>query len=77
MPHTLEIIIKWLQVSVSKCNRQTPQTEIGFVSWSTRNLVSSDQTTCIIASRANFFITNLRERFDVLVLSVSDRKSVV
>ena len=22
---TLEIIIKWLQVSVSECNRQTPQ----------------------------------------------------
>ena len=24
---TLEIIFKWLQVSVSECNRQTPQTE--------------------------------------------------
>ena len=24
---TLEIIIKWLQVSVIKCNRRTPQTE--------------------------------------------------
>ena len=27
MYHTLEIIIKWLQVSVSECNRQTPQTK--------------------------------------------------
>ena len=70
MPHTLEIIIKWLQVSVSKCNRQTPQTEISFVS--TRNLVSSDQTTCITASRANFFFTNLSLslEFDVLIFSV-------
>ena len=25
--NTLEIIIKWLQVSVSECNRQTPQTK--------------------------------------------------
>ena len=25
--HTLEIIIKWLQVSVSECNRQTLQTK--------------------------------------------------
>ena len=25
--HRLEIIIKWLQVSVSECNRQTPQTK--------------------------------------------------
>ena len=24
--HTLEIFIEWLQVSVSECNRQTPQT---------------------------------------------------
>ena len=27
MPDTLEIIVKWLQVSVSECNRQTPQTK--------------------------------------------------
>ena len=25
--HTMEIIIEWLQVSVSECNRQTPQTK--------------------------------------------------
>ena len=25
--HLLEVIIKWLQVSVSECNRQTPQTK--------------------------------------------------
>ena len=27
MLDTLEIIVKWLQVSVSECNRQTPQTQ--------------------------------------------------
>ena len=42
---------------------------------STRNLVPSDRATCIIASRAKFFVTNLSLRlqvgFDVLVLIVS------
>ena len=28
MLYSLEIIIKWLQVSVSECNRQTPQTNL-------------------------------------------------
>ena len=46
-----------------------PKLKIEFVS--TRDLVPSDRATCMTASRANFFITNLRERFDVLVLSVS------
>ena len=47
----LEIIIKWLQVSVSsECNRQT--LKIWFVS---RDLVLSDRATCTIASRVNSF----------------------
>ena len=25
--HTLEIVFKWLEVSVSECNEQTPQTK--------------------------------------------------
>jgi hypothetical protein len=47
---TLEIIFKWLQVSVSECNRQTPQLKSDL--WS-RDLVPSDRATCTIASRVN------------------------
>ena len=53
---TLEIVNKWLQVSVIEYNRQNPQTKIGFVF---RNLVLSDRATCTIASRVNFFNSNL------------------
>ena len=53
---TLELVNKWLQVSVIEYNRQNPQTKIGFVF---RNLVLSDRATCTIASRVNFFNSNL------------------
>ena len=49
---TLEIIIKWLQVSVN-CNRQTPQTKIQILS---RNLVPSDRPICTIASKVNSIV---------------------
>ena len=52
MPDMLQIINKWLRVSVSECNRQTPHTKIQFVF---RDLVPSDRATCTIASRENFF----------------------
>jgi hypothetical protein len=51
---TLEIIIEWLQVSISECNRQTTQTLIF-----SRVLVPNDQATCIIAFRVNFFLAKL------------------
>ena len=61
----LEVIIKWLEVSFRKCNRQleTPQTNNPICS---RHLVPSDRATCTIASRMNFkfFVPkkNLRQR---------------
>ena len=60
MLNMLEIIIKWLQVSVSECNRQTPRTKIRFVS---RDLVPNDRATCTIVSRVNFFDTRLSINF--------------
>ena len=49
----LKVIIKWLEVSFRKCNRQpeTPHTNNPICS---RDLVPSDRTTCTIASRVNF-----------------------
>ena len=56
MLDTLEIIIEWLQVSVSECNRQNPRTKIRFVS---RDLIPSYRLwdTCAISSRVNIFDT--------------------
>ena len=48
MLDTLEIIVKWLQVSFSEYNRQIPQTKIRFLS---RDLVPTDRPICTIASR--------------------------
>ena len=49
----LEIIIKWLQVSLSVNTTDIPFIlKIQFVS---RDLVPSDRATCTIASRVNFF----------------------
>ena len=56
MLDTLDIIIKWLQVSVSDRSRQTLWLKIWFA---TRGLVPSDRVTCTIASRVNFFDTKL------------------
>jgi hypothetical protein len=61
MLDTLEIIIKWLQVSVSECNPEPLRLKIRFVS---RDLVPSDRATCMIASRMNFFDTKLSLNFD-------------
>ena len=55
---TLKIIIMWLQVSVIECEGQTPQTKNV-----SRYLVPSERatrTTCIIASRVNFFVTKVQ-----------------
>ena len=55
---TLEIIIMWLQVSVIECEGQTPQTKNV-----SRYLVPTERatrTTCIIASRVNFFVTKVQ-----------------
>jgi hypothetical protein len=56
MLDTLEIIIKWLQVS-SECNRQTPHTKNSICVFVSRDLVPSDRATCTIASRVNIFDT--------------------
>ena len=51
----LEIIIEWLQVSIDNTASDKPlRLKIRFVS---RDLVPSDQATCTIASRVNFFIS--------------------
>jgi hypothetical protein len=50
---TLEIIIKWLQVSVSEHIRQTPKLKIQFISRDLVDLVPSDRATCTIASMVN------------------------
>ena len=55
---TLEIIIDWLQVSVSECNGQMPQTKNPILS--TSDLVPSDQPICTIASRVNLVDANLK-----------------
>ena len=59
MLDTLEIIIKWLQVSVSEWWSRQPspsQTKNRFVS---RDLIPSGRATCTIASRLNFFDTRM------------------
>ena len=71
MLDTLEIIIKWLQVSVSEWNWQPSRTKNRFVS---RDLIPSHRATCTIASRLNFFdtrILSLSFDFEVWDLSVS------
>ena len=61
--NTVEIIVKWLQVSVSECIRQaTLRLKTQFVS---RDLVPSDRATCTIASRVNFFDKKLNLNFEV------------
>ena len=62
MLDALEIIIKWLQVSVSAVNATDKplRLKIQFVS---RDLVPSDRVTCTIASRVNFFDTKLSIKF--------------
>src|SRR6202034_2588931 len=60
MLDTLEIIIKWLQVSVSDRNDKPLRLKIRFVF---RDLVPSDRTTCMIASRMNFFDSDTKLNF--------------
>ena len=70
---TLKIIIMWLQVSVIECKGQNPQTKILIVS---RDLVPSERTTrstCIIASRVNFFVTNVKRLSFNQVLALRDQ----
>ena len=57
----LEIIIQWLQVSATECNRQTLRLKIRFVS---RDLVPNGRATCTIASRVNFFYTKHSVKVD-------------
>ena len=76
---TLEVVIKWLQVSVCECNRQTwtLQTKIRFVS---RDLIPSDRATCTIASRMNFFGTrklSLKFDFEVRCLRITSNAANV
>ena len=54
----LEVIIKWLQVSVSDAIDKPFRLKIRFMS---RDLVLSDRAICTIASRMNSFDTKLSD----------------
>ena len=67
MLDALEIILNWLQVSVSvnDCNRQTLQIKFRFVS---RDLVLSDQAICTIASRVNFKLNGVDTKLHLVMI---------
>ena len=69
----LEIIVKWLQVSVMNATDKLLRLKIQFVS---SDLVPSDRAICTIGSRVNYFMSKSGKNLEAFITNTRHRTTV-